>query len=344
VKRWTVPLALSAALLQSGACEAQEYEFGDRLIAAYAKLESYCDTGTSLAGAGQPVSRPSTFERCVHRDGRFKTVVEQISDFRFVSATWSDGEQIFGFYASYPDNHLYIIGYTAAPLVARARSDDVAPSVRLILQWFQISDEADPRPLREQLRSYLPRPDLSLDDLIAYQATDYTAFGSHPTVWISRTDGLIRRVVRENLGGTEVTRVRLNSPLSREDLWFDAPLRARASLWMRQHVALSAAALSVVAFLVGWAYWSRRRSEIAGIGTQRERRRRAWRSFGIFSGVSAGVIVAIVALGSGYSGGGDMPAGLVLIPVGALLLFALWLAACFLAARHLAERPRRPSD
>jgi hypothetical protein len=352
-KTYIVLTALLPLILPLTASYAQAQGFGDALIRRYAQLKSYCDAGHEIVPATQPHAlEPTHFERCADRIGRYKETVQIDNYWKNTDVHWSDGKKKF-FFSGYYDHGLGTNAYDESLLSADA-SDDIRPMVRVILEWFEITDESGVS-LRQRLNSYVPKPGLDQDGLVGYQATRafYNSSGLLHIIWLSREDGLIRRTGwdRESKDGFTVARnglslaqVRVNKVLSRSDLWFEVPLRSRVWFAMLHHlglsVQLSGTLLSLAAYLLGLVFW-RARSAKGSIDDSRQRRRSMWRWFAVFGVIVSVIVIAIVHFGSGYTGGTDMPIDLVLVPAGFLCMFLLWLVACFLGARHQAEDSRR---
>lgn len=332
MKRYFAALVLLAA-----ASSAQAQGLGDRLLATYAKLESYCDAGSQI---DRPVAAGGIlmqFERCASKDGRYREIVRLESPARNINSNWSDGQTRFHF-SGYYDHGLRTIYYDTSPVKARVR-DDVSPLVRRIFIWFRVVDEYEQSlSLRERLNAFASRPEWSSGDLDAYQAP------SRVIIWVSRTDGLIRRSawVPENGRGLEVKQLQVNRMLSLPDLLFEVPLRSRVWHALIGNLLLSAIGVSIGAYLLGLAFWRIRWNPASEIDDVREHRTSMWRRFRKVAGIASAVVITIVALGWALrkQGGGDMPLILFLIPLAILCFFALWLVACFLGARHLAEPSR----
>ncbi|MFY9317308.1 MAG: hypothetical protein WAO95_17355 [Burkholderiales bacterium] len=308
---------------------AQERDLADRLVAAYAKLGSYCARAQQSQRAGDGAAPAMKMEHCVLRDGRFRSVVTSP---RQLNVEWSDGE--------FQHSHHRITGerpFDSYVRVAAARmsAPDVLPILQRALGWYWLG-VADMAGLRERFKAFEPKAELSTATLVAYEAPPGDPMAGQ-RVWIGREDGVIRRVGWRNpdVGEIVLTEVRLDPVLSPEALRHEAPAAARYRYAVKQNLLELALAASALGFALGFAYGRLRRR---AAGDEATARARAWRIYRWLLAITAPLAIL---LGLFAPTGDGMEAAARLIEHLAWTiawLYLLWLAGLFLLGRSASAR------
>lgn len=324
-------IAMAAWLCQAQLSSAQMPALSDQLLAAYSKLESYCATAHRQSGNDPTAARK--MEHCVHKDGRHKNLVTGPREFEI---GWGDGE------FHYSQSHHQPTWKDAQPIESfswvetrHVTAADVPPVLDHALRWYHLS-AVSMEHLRDRFRAFEPKPELATAQLAVYEERD----GDHPggtRVWVSREDGLIRRVDHRSpiFPITEVTEVRLNQPLTPAQLVHEAPLGLRLRSVVKRYAVLIVVAASPLGFALGFVFWRFRRR--AGSADALASRAHCWQ---IYRRVLAWTVAPAILLALFAPTGGDMSgAARKLEGIGwvALYLYLLWLAGLFLLARHFAD-------
>jgi hypothetical protein len=187
----------------------------------------------------------------------------------------------------------------------------VPPLLSLALRWYG-SGVADVDGLRAMFRDFEPSPELSTPELAAYEA------------------------VPEKFG-FEVTEVRVDRPVPAAYFTHEVPADVRLMHAVKEHIAEIALAVSVLAFLAGFAYWRLRTPpRMADARVERSRHWRIYRRVLLWTVVPAFGIALFAPTGGDMSGAARMLERLFLV---AAYVYLLWLTALFLLARHFAESP-----
>jgi hypothetical protein len=306
---------------------AQEPGLAERLVSAYAKLGSYCARAQVWERAGGGAKPVRELEHCVVRDGRFRSVA---TSSRVVEVEWSDGE--FHHYHHRITGEQPSDSYGRVP-AARMSAPGVPPILQQALGWYWLS-VADMASLRERLRSFEPKAELSTAALAAWEAPPGDPLTGQ-RVWLGREDGRIRRVGWRNpdLGEIVLTEVRVDPVLAPQALQHEAPMSARVWYAVGEYLLELALAVSVLGVTLGFAYGhSRRRAAVDEAAT----RARAWRVYRWLLAITAPLAIL---LGLFAPKGDDMAGAARLIEHLAWALgwlYVLWLAGLFLLGRSLA--------
>lgn len=339
ITSWLAALMVGFAPLP--AAMAQATGLADRLIDAYAGLSSYCDRARRFDAipAGAPPGDVVTITHCALADGRYKMVTTYGDDSSSFDVDWDDGERVHHFTHSAPiaaDSYVHV----ASELM---RTRNVPRLAGLALGWYWLA-APDNDSLRARLDAFRPSPEHSTADLDAYESNEASA-GAGLRLWISRADGLIRRVEwSTGAGGIEVIEVRLNEPLGAAELGFTPPTAARARYWAGSHVALIAAAVSALSFALGLLYWRARSGIGADAAAMLAARRRGWK---ILRRVALFTLPPVFLYALFAPTGGDMAGAARLIERIAwaiAYLYVLWLASLFLLARRYARKQGSRGD
>lgn len=343
-------LAVLSFLLASFSAplSAQERQFGDEFVRAYGRLEAYCDTGTHFPPRSVNIEGPKTFERCVHRDGRYKRTERTTTDDASTSAEWSDGRRLFNARRYLDDDRQWAFSYQSV-LLSEIDHEFSGPLERTILEWFWIRVPQQLE-IREFLNRFTRRADLDRDGLVAYQAWGGFSGPADLIIWVSAEDGLIRRTgtVGEASYVWAVEQVRTNAAIARSDLAFAVPLRVRANYFTRSNPAYAAALISFGVFLLGMVFWRIRWIAVRNKGDLDDEDRRAIRNktlrrYSVFAGILTLVLIVITAL-SAIPEGGHPPLAVIVLVFVVPIVCLLWLGLCFMVARHLVEIPRRATQ
>ena len=327
-------LATSAAFPPSE-CSAQEPPSPTDILAAYRRLNSYCDKGVELWQSR------SEFSRCIARDGRFKEVSRSEESGRTrIDVVWTNGEILYRYW--WFDNVepvQTLDGYTESPLQWHysGTRDDIF-SLFVLQKFFPEATNKDL--LERTLKVFSPVADATdtrfyvlerLEQRPSWGGND--AYTIRHRLLVSRDDGLIRKyeTFSHGLGSNYI--VDLNyvdtakSP-SEDDLRFVAPLSARFS--MGSHRAIFVAGLCLFAFLTGLIIWLVQ-GFIKGPGAIEVYRRGGWR---LYSKIAVITLVCLMAFG--------------ILSLGARVILAVYfygvyyavgfgMVACFLLSSHLAQ-------
>jgi len=316
---------------------AQSGSLADRLIAAYSRLDTYCDRAQQHEGTirGWPASPPRLMEHCALRDGRHKATVGGKDDPRGLEVTWDDGELWHQYTRSGGKRRFET--YVRAPS-ARLEAADIPPLIGLVLRWYWL-EVPDLAALKARLDAFEPLPEQSTQELEAYEAASPDP-SLRQRLWISREDGLIRRVSwsRDDSASIEVMRVRLNEPVTPAQITRDVDLSLRLRFEAKKHALRLAAVVSVLSLASGLVFWRMRWRRCTDRQAVLALRRRRW---ALYRRVLCWSLPVALMLAFLLPTGGDMPgAALMLLRVGWALFYAylLWLVGLFMAARHLVEK------
>lgn len=327
---WRVLAALIVAGVPFQPATGQTSGLADRLIDAYSSLESYCDRSRQVGNV------PSNRMQCVLADGRHKSVLGNASNGQSFEVTWGDTDFRYYYFSNAPYRPQ---SYGKSRFIARDAYGDIPPLASIVLgsYWLVANDMAL---LRRRLDDFELRPELSTDDLQGYESNEPDA-RARQRIWISRADGLIRRVgwANEDVDHLEVDEVRVNAALTEAELTYDAPASARGKRVIRTNAVYIAIALCVASFLCGLAYWRARGrtsrndadASTAGARICSQYWKTALLTF------PPGLLYALFA-----PTGGDMSgAAWMFERIGWALFYGylLWLGALFIAARHFVGRP-----
>lgn len=329
--------ALLVLALLAPAAWAQEPSVA-AILGSYVGAESYCDSGT-MAMRSEPAHgfQATPFERCAHRDGRFKMV--ELPGQRHQQVSWSDGKV-------HRVHHAVIDQYRESTLRDPAlfglyeQPGSVFPVFVLRLYaWDDSRRLVDPAERQRYIQGYRPVAALSTPEHAIHERPNEAWPRNSERIWVRRSDGAVTRY--EGLRDGAVLRYvdfasrRVGAPLTEADLSHSVNLMSKVSLRNNPAVfvaLLFAAALAAGALGWGWLLASRPREQVL------HWRRRAW-----LWQLRALAVVAVLLLGLGLLTliGPDKghPPAIVIV-----YLLAIWAAVGFglLAAITLAGHLVQP--
>lgn len=230
---------------------AQELPHVEDLLAAYGRLNAYCDKGTAISQI------KIEFTRCASRDGRFKDT-SHINESAQPFVVWTDGLILY----QNSDSGIYV----EIPLQERypGMRDDIF--LLFILRPF--FPNAQNRQLLDGLvKLFSPVADANDAQFLVWEYLQQKpAWGTNAAyvirhrLWVSREDGLIRKYEQSTSLGVNHILVELSyvdtakSP-SEGDLRSAAPLGGLLSIFMNRHRVIFVAGLFLLAFLAGSIGW-----------------------------------------------------------------------------------------
>ncbi len=326
---------LSLALwLLAGAAAAQEPSF-EAVAERYFAAETYCDAGKRLIDHGPPLNTKhgEAFERCAHRDGRFRWI-ENPGD-RGSIVNWSDGEMHHRYFLY---NKLYQhqsftdgVDYD----LYRNRSE-LYP---VFLFRFLIEE---PRELTEKarrtewVRSFKPDAALSTPETTVFVRMAPPHLAGSERLYVRTKDKMIVRhegvrngtVVRT----TELASAELNRPLGPADLSYAVPLYYRFS--PQSNPKAFVAILFAVVLLSGFGAWGLIFARAADPQNVVDGRRLLWRIqkwAGILVAALLGILAVVTSIGPQS---GHPPAIVFVFLLGILAAIGFGLVACFTLASY----------
>jgi len=300
----------------------------EAIAAGYFSADTYCDSGKRgwREDPRTPYTQELAFERCAHRDGRFKYVERHVQTGDY--ARWSDAKRYYryiqwgGRYQALPFDDPGTFGLYRDP------------GQRFPVFVFEVFSR-DPRNLvgsaerARYLRSYAASPALSTPQHTVFER--FEANGREgERIWVLNANKSIARHETLNDGGivryVDVTSREVNRPLSDADLWYDTSIFARYSLM--NNATVFVAALHVAAAVFGAFVWGWLLARSAAIEDVLHKRRRVWRLVLRSSGLIA---VALAVLGVFMIGGSGHPPAIVYVwVIGAWCAVGFGMAVCFL--------------
>jgi hypothetical protein len=313
---WLVAaLLLLLAALPASAQEPTLEAVAARTLSA----QTYCERGkVSRRFDKQSPLQEMPFERCSHRDGRFRIVEENV-------VNWSDGKsthhRFFRYNKLYQQHSLDADDGVTYGLY-RNRSEIVAV-VRL--RHFV----NDPRELTEAgrrtkyLQAFKPNAALSNDKQQVFERIDPYYRSTVERVWVRNSDKAMVRYELLNgellMRSTEVAAAEFDRPLGAAELTFDVPLYARVSPQgnLPAFLALLFAAIALMSVLL-WTWIYLRSEDPDALAMHRRRLWRFQRWAWLIVAVLLGILAAVSWGGSGH------PPAIVYV-----FVLAVWAAVIF---------------
>ena len=314
--------------LWTGAVCAQEASL-ESIAARYLAAETYCERGKVIRRFDkQSPLQEMPYERCSHRDGRFRIVEENV-------VNWSDGRtthhRFFRYNKLYQQHSLDADdGVTYGLYRNRA---EIVPVVRL--RHYA----NDPRELTEAgrraayLKSFKPAA-LSTAEHTVFERVDPYYQTNVERIWVRNSDKTIVKYELLNDGllmrGAEVAAAEFNRPLGAADLAFDVPLYSRVSPQsnLPAFVSLLFGAVVIIGFLF-WTWIHRRLQDPGTLAVHRSRlwrfQRRAW----LVTAVLLGILAAVT-----WGSSGHPPAIVYVAVMAAFAASGFGLLACFTLASY----------
>lgn len=318
-------LALALAPLSAASQDTLTME---SIAAAYFNATSYCDSGRRGAriAPGDPFME-ERFERCAHRDGRFKYVEmrgQGIHELR-----WSDAERFYRYLPYYRRYQAFPFGNRYMHFEHYRARDQVFPVFVFGLFASGQGDIADNAERTRYLKSYAINPALSTSLHTVFERSTAFTTGTNVNMvmrtrlWVlNATRAIVKyeQITNEDvMHFVEITSSTFNRVLTDADLRYDAPLLARYSL--SNNLPVFIGGLIVAAGLLGALFWGWRFARAAHIEDVLDKRKRLWRwQFIGFGGLAIllAVLAAITAGGSGHP-----PA------IAYVYVLAIWCAVAF---------------
>lgn len=331
-------LALLAWLLVTPSL-AQEPSL-ESIAMRYITAETYCEKGklSRRFDKSSPLQEVP-YERCSHRDGRFRIVEENI-------VSWSDGKQKhhrFFFYNKFYQQSSLDEDDGITYGLYRNRSQ-IVPVVRLRHYVIDARELTEAGRRAKYLQSFKPAAALSGEQHLVFERTDPYYKTQVERVWVRNSDKAI--VKYELLSGdmvmrkAEVSRAEFDRPLGPAELSFSPPLYARLSPQSNPQGFIALLAIAVL--LAGFGVWGRAFSRAEDPDDVVHYRGRAWR---FLLWAFLGTVALLAALTAATWGGSGHPPAIAYVMV--LAVFAaigFGLAALFVLASYpmqwwLGKRP-----
>jgi len=300
----------------------------ESIAAAYFNATSYCDNGRRgvRIAPGDPFME-ERFERCAHRDGRFKYAEMRGQGIHEVR--WSDAEQFYRYLPYYRRYQAFPFGNRYVHFEHYRARDQIFPVFVFGLFASGQGVIADNAERTHYLKSYAVNPALSTPSHTVYEQSYSFTVGAKVTVvmrqrlWVlNATRAIVKyeQLTNEDvMHFVEITSSTFNRPLTDADLRYDAPLLARYSL--SNNLPVFIGGLIAAAGLLGALFWGWRFARAIDIEDLLDKRKRLWRwQFLGFGGLAIllAVLAAITAGGSGHP-----PA------IAYVYVLAIWCAVAF---------------
>jgi hypothetical protein len=301
-----------------------------RIVSAYSKLSTYCDRGEKTTGEkGLPsYFTHFEFERCLHRDGRYRILKRDLEPGEghlplSMQVEWWDGAGMSRWSGS-PDGK-GTVQYYDGMIVEQTGGYGGRLALGELIGEFTEPFNAHPhRSLHEML---LPYQRVESDGEQGFDVYEAKEQYDVKRLWVSRADGLIRRSSIVGTAGAEVSlsEVVVNRPVRAARLTFTPPAGARATQWIDENPGAFFWLLVAASGAMGFAFWFWRARRAASADHWLATRRRAWKTLGIIAVVM--VLFAAKFLFSGkpsLSGIFDIQRGIAIL--GLLVIVAMFFA------------------
>ncbi len=244
-------------------CQAGDETYLKKLLARYAQLDSYCDSGMKLTYRGDS----ERFERCFRKDGYYVVAIYSDNTQNRRNVRWSDGvtEHLFTGYIK--NGREKTSSLWERPYWHKIKLAEYAVQAE-ILKFFGIDARGEKlKWLNSNLDSFKKNEALSNDEFTVLEYTkNYRNWTGTERKWISNRDFIVTRVEYyrdEKLNQSiEVTDYRINPSLTLDDLSYDPPFLTKFSPFRNLEFAIPI--LFSVALLGGIVSWSRKFSSGRG--------------------------------------------------------------------------------
>ena len=297
----------------------------EAVAARYFSAESYCERGKVIRRFDkQSPLQEMPYERCSHRDGRFRIVEENV-------VNWSDGKKTHHRFFRY--NKLYqqhsLDADDAVTYGLYRNRAEIVPVVRL---RHYVSD---PRELTEAgrrakyLQSFVPSATLSTPEHTVFERVDPYYKTTVERIRVRNADKVIVKYELLNdsllMRAAEVAAAEFDRPLGPADLSFDVPLYSRVS--PQGNLPGFVALLFSAAAIFGFLFWAWVHLRLEDPGTLAVHRSRLWR-FQRWAWLVAGVLLGILAAVT-WGSSGHPPAIVYVAVMGVFAAIGFALLACF---------------
>jgi hypothetical protein len=313
----------------------------ESIAAGYFSASSYCDAG-KWGMRDEPGHRytEELFERCAHRDGRFKYVEKREQG--AITVNWSDSKQ---YYRYLPLGRRYQELSFDDPYLFGHYRDRTQIFPVFVFSLFS----ADPLRLGDKteraryLQSFAVNSALSTPQYTVFESSTTLANSANVNIvwrerlWVLNANRSIVKFEQlkneDVLRFVEITSREVDRPLTGADLWYDAPLLARYSA--SNNLPVFIGGLIIAASLLGALFWGWLLARATAIEEVLRKRKRLWRWQLISFGGVAIVLAALAALTAG--GGGHPPAIVYVYVLGVWCVVAFGMTACFILASYPLE-------